>query len=78
MRLEHGLDAVRRAEHPLDLRASASGADYGEVAHAGISEAAPVDHDRDAGNEGRVADDELASAPDLDDEQLARGLGVIG
>jgi hypothetical protein len=65
--LEHDLDVFGFPEHALELRPAASRADDGEVAGPRVAQALAVDHERHAGNEVRLADDELAALLDLDD-----------
>ena len=67
---EHRLDPARRAEHLLDPRAAASRPDDDEVADRRLPGALAVDDDRDAAFEERLADEELALAGQLADEQL--------
>ena len=67
---QHRLDVVRVAEDPLELRAAASRPDNGEVATSGTSESLAVENERRAGNEVRLADDELAALRDLDDDPV--------
>ena len=66
---EHGADVGRLAEDPLEARAAAPGAHDGEVARVGVAEAVPVDRDRQPRREIRLADDELAPAGDLEDDE---------
>jgi hypothetical protein len=65
--LEHGLDVLRLAEDALEPRAAAPRSDDGEVTGARVAEALPVEHERHARHEVRLADDELAALLDLDD-----------
>ena len=67
-RLEHVLDPPRRPEPALDPRAAAAGADDREVAGLEVADPLRLEHDRHAGREVRLADDELAAAADLDDD----------
>jgi hypothetical protein len=65
--VENRVDVLGAAEHPLEPRAAASRAHDGEIARPGVAEAFAVEHERNAGNEVRLADDELAALLDLDD-----------
>ena len=67
-RLEHVLDAVGRSEPLLDLRPAAAGAHDREVAVLDVPDPLRVEHDRHAGREVRLTDDEPAATADLDDE----------
>ena len=73
---EHGLDPVGRSEHSLDLRAAAARPDDGEVARTRVAKPLPVDDERDAGSEERLADDEPPSPADLDDGRATEILHV--
>jgi hypothetical protein len=68
--LEHGLDRGRPAQHPLDPRAAAAGAQDDEVAERGVARALAVDDERDAALEVRLADEKLSPAGQLADDQL--------
>ena len=70
--LEHGLDVVRLAEHAVDARAAASGADDGEVARPHVAGLLAVEDERSRRLEVRLADEQLAAALDLDDDELGR------
>jgi hypothetical protein len=70
--LEHHLDVVGFPEDVFDPRAAAPGADNREIAAAGIAKALPVEHERHARNEVRLADDELPALLDLDDRAVAQ------
>src|SRR5205807_9761392 len=70
--LEDDPDVARLAEHPLEAGAAPSGANDGEIALAGVAEALAVEHERHAGYEVGLADDELAALLDLDDCDVAQ------
>jgi hypothetical protein len=65
--LEHDLDVLRLAEDALEPRPAAAGAHDGEVTRAGVADPFPVEHERHARHEVRLAHDELAALLDLDD-----------
>ena len=60
--------AVGRPEPLLDVRPAATGAHDREVAVPDVADPLRVEHDRHAGREVRLTDDEPAAAADLDDE----------
>ena len=67
---QDSLDVARRAEDPLDPRASAAEPQDDQVARRRIPRALAVDHDGDPALEVRLAGEELAPARKLTDEQL--------
>ena len=69
-RLEHRIDRVRGPERLLEPRPALPGSDHGELAGTDVGEAATVEHEWDARREERLADDESATPPDLDDDAL--------
>ena len=71
-RLEDVLDRLGRPDHPLDARPSAALADGDEIAGLGVLQPLPVDRDRSAGDEVRLADEQLAAPTELDDQSLMR------
>jgi len=64
-RLEHVLDPLRRAEHPLDARTPAPAGDNCEIAGPPLARTFAVDHDRHPRREVRLADQQLAAAGKL-------------
>jgi len=60
---------ICRPEIALDARASAPGANDGEVPVPDVAAALRVEDDRDPRREERVARDQPPTAADLDDEQ---------
>src|SRR5581483_10032258 len=68
--LEDVLDPRRRAEHALDLRAAAPGADDRELARAEVVPPLRVEDEGNPGREVRLAHDEPAASTDLDDETV--------
>jgi hypothetical protein len=69
-RLEHVLDPLRRAEQLLDPRAAAAAGDEREVAWARVARALPIDDDRNARREVRLADEQLPASGELDYDRL--------
>ena len=67
---ENRLDVARRAQDPLDPGAPPPQTNDDEVARRGVPGALAVDDDGDAALEVRLADEELAPAGKLADEQL--------
>jgi len=67
-RLEHVLDPIGGTERPLDTCAAARTSRDDEIAGSGVEPFA-IEHQRRARSEERLADDELASAAHLDDNQ---------
>jgi hypothetical protein len=66
---EHGEDVLRLPQHALEAGAAAVGhGDDREIARTGLADALAVEDERDAGDEERLADDELAALRDLDDD----------
>ena len=68
--LEHVLDVLRGAEHALDARAPAQAPRDDEVAGVDVAEPLAVEQERRVRREVRLADDELAAARDLDDDEI--------
>src|SRR5205823_903298 len=66
-------DRVCPPEHAVEPRASAPDSNDGEVSGPRVAEALPVDDERNARREERLADDELAARGDLDDPLLQAG-----
>jgi hypothetical protein len=60
-RLEHVLDPLRRAKHALHTGTPAPAGDDCEIPRSRVAHTLAVDHDRNAGREVRLADDELAT-----------------
>jgi hypothetical protein len=54
----------------MQARATLATADDGQVAGPCLAGAFPVDDNRDAGSEVRLADEQLAAALQLDDDRL--------
>jgi len=71
-RFEDVVDPAGASEAPLDLGPPPARPHDGEVAGAGVAEALVVEHERHAGGEVRLADDELAAPADLDDEKVGQ------
>ena len=69
--LEHRLDRARPPEHALELRPPAPLAQDGEIAGARLAAATPVQHERHARREVRLAHDELPSPGDFRDYGVA-------
>ena len=67
---QRGLDPAGRSENSLDARPATPRPDDDQVAGARLAEPLAVDHDRHAGHEERLADDELAAPLDLDDNRV--------
>src|SRR4029079_17847086 len=69
---EHVLDPLRRPERALDVRAPLPRAHHREIAGLEVAEPLRLQHERHAGREVRLTDDELAAAPSLDDDGIAQ------
>src|SRR5262245_55373956 len=69
---EHSLDVVRLSQRSFDARASAAGESDDEIAWADVTQTLAVEDERHAGQEVRLADDELAALRNLDDDSLGR------
>jgi hypothetical protein len=69
-RFENVIDPLRGAEHTLHPRPPAPARDDGEVAGPRIACALAVDHDRHAGREVRLTDEQLAPPGKLDDDRF--------
>jgi hypothetical protein len=70
-RLEHVLDPFRRPDPPPDAGAAAAGDDLDEIAGVDVVQPLRVEDDGNAGSEVRLAGEELAPPPDLDDQRGA-------
>jgi hypothetical protein len=68
---EDRLDVVDTAQHALDARATPAEAKHGEMARVRLAGSLAIDDDRDARLEVRLADEELAAAGKLGDEELS-------
>ncbi len=64
---ENGLDGGCAPEHALDARAAAPETENGEIADGRVPRGLPVDDDRDAALEERLADEELPAPGELAD-----------
>jgi hypothetical protein len=68
---EHRQDVRAPAEDTLDpCTATTGNGGDDQVAWAGVAEPLAVEHEGNAWNEERLADDELAALRDLDDDPL--------
>ena len=69
---EDGLDVLRSPQRPFDTRTPAAGERDDEIPRADVTEPFPVQDERDACDEVRLADDELAALRNLDDDSVGR------
>ena len=68
--VEDAVDRVRRAQGLLEPCAPALWRDDGQLSRTDVGEPALVQHERDAGREERLADDQPPPSSDLDDDAV--------
>ena len=72
--LQDALDRLHRPQRAFEPRPTPAGHDHRELARPHLPEPLAVDHDRHAGREVRLAEEELPAAAKLDDDGVAQTL----